>query len=651
MIKKAALIGLLVITAVFAAAEEKKQDVLKDRPPVIESLEISPNPVGSGDLFTLTIIVDHDNSAEVDFPLEDAPEDILLWRGPYIRSFIDEDKDGNSRRKVRITTTFKALHSGRVIIPALRVLVENKELMTDPSLLRVGLYKNRKLYMPLETEWRAGFEKIYAGEAVPLSLVVKNQEVVVIFDRVRVASPRDGFFEKAGGISGITTRTEGDIVLYDIPAATYMLTSPVAGEIRIPSAGVDYEGVTGWTDNLYLEINRIPPEIQESGAIGSFMYDASLDRSRVTAGDNIILDISLEGSGNLNFLKLPEPETDGLIIVSSETRDDFKADPAGFSGIKSVSWNYTVESPGSYVVTVPEFTYLDKASEQVRTLRGRSFSVEVSEGVDEAEENITEVFPYTKVSNVSIDGIWKDYYKSYFMYAWMLPGLIFFIMVALMKGKRLILAGILSLIILIAVYSTGRFVINTSPDEQAVESSGMLYNQAIDAYSAGETAECMHKLRSAIYYNPVNSLYRETLDWVETENGFVNSVSPSIKLHPDIFYFILIFSINLFFLALVLRIIRPGGGVSVLIILFSFLILFSVGMIFYSHHSRTGITAVVYAEGSNLKKIPRDTAEDWVPLVSGTALKVLDDSGSFLLVETGLGIKGWMSESRIILDR
>ena len=652
MIKKAVFIVLLICSAVFAGAEEKKHDSQAARNPVIESMEITPNPVGSGDLFTLTIVVDHENSGDVEFPLDEIAPHTQLWRGPYIRSFIDTDKEGLSKRKVRITVTFKALHSGRIIIPGLTVTIGDRKLKTDPALLRVGLYRNRKLYMPLEVEWRAGFDKIYAGEAVPLSLTVKNQEVVVIFDRTRVASPRDGFFEEAGGVSGITTRTQGDIILYDIPAATYILTSPMAGEIKLPSSGVDYQGVTGWSDNLFLNINRIPPEIQESGAVGSFVYETSIDRSEADPGDNIVLTASVRGDGNLNYLKLPEPETEGCIFVSSETEDDFEPSPYGFSGVKTVRWIYTAGNQGETIISVPDFIFLDKQSDEVKTLNGRIHTVRVSEGRGETAADDAEMFPFEKLVSVSEDsGVWHNHYRYYFRYAWLLPGLVFFILVLIMNGKRLPLAGILSLIILIAVFSTGRFLIKPDTDEDNAVSPEMLYNSAIDAYEAGNTAACMHNLRSAVYYDPVNRLYRQTLTWIEHENGFVNSVSPSIQLHPDIFFYVLMAAVNGFFFAAVLKLVKPGGGVSVLIILFSFIMLFSTFMIVYSHHSRNRLTAVVCTDGSFLKKIPNETAEDWVPLEPGAALKILDDSDDFLLVETGLGVKGWLSESCVIPDR
>ncbi|MDC7226308.1 MAG: hypothetical protein PQJ61_06055 [Spirochaetales bacterium] len=652
MIKRCLLSLLLIFSALLIFAEEKKHDLQTTKYPVIESVELTPNPVGRGDLFSMTIIVNHDNSAEVDFPLKDLPEDILLWRGPYIRSFVDSDRDGNAVRKVRITTTFKAQSSGRMIFPSMSVIAERHELKTDPILLRVGLYKNRKLYMPLEVEWQAGFDKIYAGEAVPVSLIVLNQEVVVIFDRVRVAHPRDGFFEEAGGTADIVEKTEGGIVLYDIPAATYILTSPVSGEVMIPSSGVEYEGITGWTDNQYLKITRVPEAVKESGAVGDFTFSSSISRDEVRIGENVELIVSVSGDGNLNYLKLPEPEAEGCILISSEEIEDYEPSPFGFSGSKAVKWTYSAENSGLSKINVPDFIYLEKSTDSIAIENGSLHKVNILEVAAieegfEAEELVLEKLVVGDDSGPA----WRNYYLSALRYAWVLPGFVFFIMALIMRGKRLPLAALLSLIILVAAFSTTRFVVGVDVSDNAGERADLLYNAAVDAYGNDEITKSLHNLRAAIYYNPVKGTYRETLNLIEEEAGVVNSVSPSISLHPDVFYYILMCAVNLLFFSGVYRMVKPGGGASVLIILFTFIIVFSSAMIFYTHNSRLNMTAIVCEKGVHMKKIPSETAADWIPMEAGTALSILNKSDGFLLVETGLGVQGWVTENCLIFDR
>ncbi len=650
---KCLTVSFLLLSAVASLqAEEKKLEVFSSIQPTIESLGIAPNPVGLGDLFTMTIVVNHNNSAEVDFPLKEQPDWLQLWRGPYIRSFIENSKEGESVRKVRITTTFKARKSGRLIIPSLSVIADSRRLVTSPVLLKVGLYKNRQLYMPLEVEWQAGFDDIYAGEAIPLYLTVKRQEIVTLFDKIRVAYPRDGFFEEAGGLGDITSATEGDIVLYDVPAAVYIYTSPVAGRVKIPAAGVDFEGITGWAEDLLFDVKKLPSELK-SGAVGKFKFSCSIDRAAVDAGGEILLTCTVEGDGNLNYLKMPVPETEGCLLVSSDEINGYSQSKAGFSGVKTIQWVYRADNTGGVSIGVPEFDYFDKETGTIITEAGNRFTVEVNEVPAETNVSIKENFPFEKKEILAgkNDG-WKNYYRKYYMYVWLLPGAVFFILNLLLKGKRPAAAALLTVIIIVLILSIGRFVLNISEfSDDSANSPTFFYNQAVEDYNNGEFTESLHNLRTAVYLDPVNVEYRDMLNWIENRNGFINPVDPSIRLHPDIFYFILICAFNVFFLAVFFKRIRQGGGLSVLVILSAFLILSSSFMMFFSDKSRSRMTGIVCSGGSELKKIPRASAEIWMDIQEGTAVRILDESENFLLIETGLGVKGWAEEANVNPDR
>ena len=627
-----------------AAAQEKK--------PAVESVDITPNPVGKGDVFTLTIVVDHDNSDEIEFPLDDLPEQLQLWRGPYIRSFVETDRENNSRRKVRITATFKSRNSGRMIIPELSVTVQGRNLKTKPQLLRVGLYKSRQLYMPLEVEWRTDFSEIYTGEAVPVFLDVKNQEAVTLFERVRVAYPRDGLFEEAKGIGEISSTEQGDIILYDIPAASYIFTGTSPGEVKIPSAGVDYEGITGWTDNLILDVKRTPEGL-DSGAVGRFSFRTSIDDSRINTDGEIILTCEVEGDGNLNYLEIPEPVAENCILVSTDESSNFKESAFGYSGVKSVRRLYSVDNADEIEIVVPEFDFYDKERGIIITEAQKIFKLKAETEPEVKEQAAEKVFPFSDIPlNEQSRMSWHNYYSKPYMYVWLVPGFLFFVINLILRWKRTVLGTVLTVIISVAVFSAGSFLL--PEDAVNYEGSGFstdeLYNSSLDAYRSGDLTSSLHQLRTAVYLDPVNNTYRRTLDWIEKEHGYINSVTPSVKLHPDIFYYILTASVNLFFIFIVVRKKGLGSLGSVGTILFGFIIIFSGSMIFYSDSSRSKLTGICLT-GSSIKKIPRESAAVWMPVNEGTAVKIIEETEGYFLIETGLGVKGWIDEDSVSEDR
>lgn len=617
----------------------------------IESTEISPNPVGRGDLFTLTIIVDHDSSADVDLPLKELPEQLTLWRGPYIRSFIQTAANGERSRKVRITATFKAQRSGRMIFPELSVIVDGGLYKTEPMLLRVGLYKNRKLYMPLEVGWYPAFEDIYAGEAVPVFLMVSNQEVVTLFDRVRVATPRDGFFEKAEGLGDINQKSIGGIVLYDIPAASYIYTSPVAGNVRIPAAGVDNEGITGWTDNLDLKIKAVPEKISATGAIGTFSYQAEINSRDVAYGDEVVLTAVVSGSGNLNYLKVPEPEISGVLLVSREETADYNRSMSGYTGSKSVVWTYSPADESAAEIKMPEFSFLNKELGIIETFPERTYRLAVT-AAPPAEESIEdEKLIFTAVDPDRDAGLeWKNYYKDPFNYIWLLPAGIFYLLFRILKGRRTLVALIITVIVMVAAVS---LVTAFYPAEETdiSKSAAAYYNNAVQMYEEGNLTEAVHNLRTAVYLEPMIRQYRDMLSAVEKKHGFITPVSPSIGLHPDLFFYITAAALNLFFIVAFLKSVKPGGAVSVLFIMFALAALISAGCMGYSHIERGELTGIITGEQTFIKKIPRDSAENWLMMKPGTSVRIIDESGEFLLIETGMGVKGWIQKPQIVSDR
>ncbi len=656
MIKKSFVLLIAVIfsfSANFLFAEEKRLEITNETDPVIESVEITPNPVGRGDLFTITIIVDYNNSSEVDFSLDELPESIQLWSGPYIRSFVDSDpgSEKDFKRKIRITAKFKAWQSGRVIIPSLTVIVGQQELKTEPQLLRVGVYKKRNLYMPIKVEWQAGFDEIYAGEAVPIYLTVKNQEVVSIFDRVRVSPPREGFFEMVSGLGEIRSETTGNITLYDVPAATYIYTIPAAGKIKIPAAGVDYKGVTGWTDNLFLTVKRLPQSL-ESGAVGSFSTESYIDKNSVESGGDIVLRCTVSGDGNLNYLKMPEPSAENCILISSNEIKDYTQSIYGYSGRRTVEWIFNAEEAGKAFISVPEFEYFEKQSGSILTSPGRKFSINVKESASEEAVEKENLFTFEKVDlSGAAESVWKNRYKTPFMYIWLLPAAVFWILVVIMKGRRPVLSAILAVIIMVAIFSVSQVLIGQEEEPETGPAAAVLYNQSVDKYHEGNLKDCLHYLRTAIYIDPLNSMSREMLAWIESENGFINSVRPSSRVHPDIFFYLLAAAVNGVFLLLVISRYKPSGGASVLLILFGLLLLFSVFMIIYTDHNRKNLTGIVFGDEIFLKKIPREAADLWLTIEEGEAVKILDESNGFLLVETGFGIQGWIDKTAVLKDR
>ncbi|MDC7127061.1 MAG: hypothetical protein PQJ46_15955 [Spirochaetales bacterium] len=650
--KKQLFIFLLLFVSAsgFLFAEDSDSSVGENSSISIDKFSIVPETVGRGDLFTLTIILDYDKVDDVDLNLDNLPSWMILRRGPYYRAFIDTDSDKVSQRKIRITATFKADKSGRKIIPAFKISAGSKKLETPPSIMNVGLYRNRKLYIPLEVEWRAGVDEIYEGEAVPLFLTVLNQPSVVLFDSTRVALPDEGFFEKASGLGRISSQRVGEKALYDIPAAAFIYTPKKSGKVVIPAAGVDYSGLTGWSNDLDLKVKPVPEEISETGAVGNFIFTSTINKTELFVGEDLVLTCKVSGRGNLNYLKIPAPEVHGFLMVSSEETDDFSSSLYGFTGSKTIKRTYKAENSGKGSIYIPEFSFLDKESHDIITIKAKRYNL-LMKSVETEGSKASVHYSFEKLEPDSvIMKNWHNLYTNPLAYIFLLPGLVFYLLTRIFKKQRLVIAIILSVLITAALFFVYNIPMNNAVSGTESITAVQSYNLAVDKYIEGDVPSAIHYLRSAVYLNPMNDFYREVLENVEQDHGFLNSIQPSIWFHPDLFFFILVLVVNLAFIAGVFRFLRSSGGSSSLIILFSFLAVFSIVMIVYTNSSRSNETGIVYGSEVNIKKIPKDSAEFWMNLKSGTAVKLLYESDNYYLVETGLGVKGWVENNDIIRD-
>lgn len=152
------------------------------------------------------------------------------------------------------------------------------------------------------------------------------------------------------------------------------------GKITLPAPMLRFRVVTGRqrtdrfgrprgaaTENYYvygkpveLEVLPIPEEGRPTpyyGAVGRFAVDARLDRAQVRVGESVKLTLTVRGSGNLEFLRLPElDDLEGFHkLGSNEAQRDaekvvitYDLTPLSedVQQIPAVAWNYFDTTPG-----------------------------------------------------------------------------------------------------------------------------------------------------------------------------------------------------------------------------------------------------------------------------------------------------------------
>jgi len=145
------------------------------------------------------------------------------------------------------------------------------------------------------------------------------------------------------------------------------------------------QGLEVKTDNISMEVRPLPQKGRPenfNGAIGSFTFETSVDKNRVSLGDPVRLTLKIKGKGN--FSAMPAPEL--------SLGPNFRSGPPAFHFDGASSTMYGGEQSFDYVITplisglleIPtiEFSFFDPELETYETLHSSAHSVRVDPSDD-----------------------------------------------------------------------------------------------------------------------------------------------------------------------------------------------------------------------------------------------------------------------------
>lgn len=261
-------------------------------------------------------------------------------------------------------------------------------------------------------------------------------------------------------------------------------------------------------------------------------------------------------------------------------------------------------------------------------------------------------------------------------YLFFLPGIIFLVIILICVKKKIIKLPLLIVCLLLCSASTisdkitdktglvrlisgGLTEYNNSNYDKALEyfiaasstiprSSGIHYNIALTYYKAGKTGQAVFHLKKAIHINSADIVLQKCLSSLEGELGLNHQVKSNPFIHDDIPFILLIIFFNLSLTGLGLVLIFKKGGIVILFVLLVVSLSVISGFLATNYLHANQPIAVVADESILVKKIPLDTAQDWIEIQNGTIVKFLGEANNYILIQTGQGIKGWIKKTGMI---
>ena len=617
--------------------------------------------------FTLKYISSFPGRRQVDIKDPVWPEGVEKISGPYTAQRTIQKEDGSYATVLQLIYTLRAGSAGIFSIPPVEVSDAVETQRSEALSIAVLRRDESFLNYPLLAEWQDIPLSLYTGQAVPLVLMMHNMEEISLPESVQLATPDGAFLEKVRGIGDIAYGAVGEDTLFHVPMETWMLTPSQPGILKLGSAAVQILGLTRKTPSLKLEVKALPEEIVSTGAVGQFRYSLELPKKEISSGAQVGLRIRVDGTGNLNYLNIPEPVFPEDMNVLRRELSDYQAAPGGYEGYRELEFSFSVEDEGSYTIRIPGFFWLDPDTGRVSRSPAEIFNFKVRSLLDSLQED-EQSFSLIPVEEVLKEGR-AGLYMNPWLYLFLLPGPLFLLFVRLGVFRKSTVVLLASLLMLSAALPDEgeSFWMNEAGQafdageyEQALhlyetrgrnweERSSFLYNRAVLHFLNGNNSSAVADLRSALKLRPTNSLASGTLSLIEEHLGLEHQPVITVFVAPDILFVLVILSINLVFLFLGLYRLKRQAGWTALMVIFSILLsLAGTTELVRSLVLLQRKEAVVSSEIS-IRKIPEENANPWITLPEGTAARIIRSHDGFVLIHTAYGLEGWVHREDLIV--
>ena len=161
------------------------------------------------------------------------------------------------------------------------------------------------------------------------------------------------------------------------------------------------------SNSLKIDVKPLPTKDKPddfSGAVGSYTFTSSIDRTEVKANEAITLKFTLKGRGNIELIDPPNITfpTD-FEVYDPEITNNILVTKSGVSGTRTFEYLVIPRNPGDYTINSISFSYFDVANRKYVMIPTPEYKIKVERGSGSAS-NVT----YSGVSQEDIQYIGRD---------------------------------------------------------------------------------------------------------------------------------------------------------------------------------------------------------------------------------------------------
>lgn len=129
---------------------------------------------------------------------------------------------------------------------------------------------------------------------------------------------------------------------------------------------------------ITLDVQPLPPPAPPGAVVGSYAMEASVDRTAANVGDAITLSVKVQGTGNLNDVRVELPELPGVRALEPEIDDRITSDGDLVGGERLFRFLLVAEAPGEVTVPSLKLPYFDPRSRSYGTAETAPISLTIT---------------------------------------------------------------------------------------------------------------------------------------------------------------------------------------------------------------------------------------------------------------------------------
>jgi len=134
---------------------------------------------------------------------------------------------------------------------------------------------------------------------------------------------------------------------------------------------------------IKIKVKALPNASEDfDGAVGTFKFAASIDKTSVSVNDAISLKVKVWGSGNLKLINEPDVNLppDFELFDDAKVTDRIKNTSAGANGSRTFEYIFSPRHSGTYKIPPISFVYFDPSLKKYKTIKSKEFLINVEKG-------------------------------------------------------------------------------------------------------------------------------------------------------------------------------------------------------------------------------------------------------------------------------